>query len=314
MLLGSLVNDAAILAGSAVGLFLRFILRRSSRRSESENGIGDRLQKIVMQGLALCTMYIGISGSLKGQNTLLAILSLVIGAVIGEILDLDGAMNRAGNWVQKKVTHPGEESAASTVAEGFVTASLLFGVGAMSIVGSLNSGLLGDHTMLFAKSLLDGVSSVVFSVSFGIGVPLSAIAVFVYEALITLAASVLAPLLSDAVIAEMTCVGSLMIIGLALNMLGLTKIKVTPPFFFRSCFAGLCDGRSYINFEPGSLVRGGFFIEWKPRPDMHRGGALVLFHGERDIKRFAYVPDGVLFPHIGDHHPQLRYLPAQFPQ
>lgn len=227
MLLGSLVNGAAILAGSAVGLFLRFILRRSSRRSESENGIGDRLQKIVMQGLALCTMYIGISGSLKGQNTLLAILSLVIGAVIGEILDLDGAMNRAGNWVQKKVTHPGDESAVSTVAEGFVTASLLFGVGAMSIVGSLNSGLLGDHTMLFAKSLLDGVSSVVFSVSFGIGVPLSAIAVFVYEALITLGASVLAPLLSDAVIAEMTCVGSLMIIGLALNMLGLTKIKVT---------------------------------------------------------------------------------------
>ena len=226
MLLGSLVNGAAILAGSAVGLFLRFILRRSSRRSESENGIGDRLQKIVMQGLALCTMYIGISGSLKGQNTLLAILSLVIGAVIGEILDLDGAMNRVGNWVQKKVTHP-EEGAASTVAEGFVTASLLFGVGAMSIVGSLNSGLLGDHTMLFAKSLLDGVSSVVFSVSFGIGVPLSAIAVFVYEALITLGASVLAPLLSDAVIAEMTCVGSLMIIGLALNMLGLTKIKVT---------------------------------------------------------------------------------------
>ena len=131
----------------------------------------------------------------------------------------------------------------------------------MSIVGSLNSGLLGDHTMLFAKSLLDGVSSVVFSVSFGIGVPLSAIAVFVYEALITLAASVLAPLLSDAVIAEMTCVGSLMIIGLALNMLGLTKIKVTnfiPPFFFRSCFAGLCDGRSCVKFEPSPLVRRDF--------------------------------------------------------
>lgn len=102
MLLGSLVNGAAILAGSAVGLFLRFILRRSSRRNESENGIGDRLQKIVMQGLALCTMYIGISGSLKGQNTLLAILSLVIGAVIGEILDLDGAMNRAGTGCRKK--------------------------------------------------------------------------------------------------------------------------------------------------------------------------------------------------------------------
>ena len=114
----------------------------------------------------------------------------------------------------------------STVAEGFVAACLLFGVGAMSIVGSLNSGLLGDHSMLFAKSLLDGVSSIVFSVSFGIGVPLSAIAVFAYEALVTLAAGLLSPLLSEVVIAEMTCVGSLMIIGLSLNMLALTKIKV----------------------------------------------------------------------------------------
>lgn len=226
MLLGSFVNGIAILAGSAVGLFLRFILRRSSRSGDSGSAIGERLQKIVMQGLALCTMYIGISGALKGQNTLIAILSLVIGAVIGELLDLDGAMNRAGNWVQKKVSRPGSEGDTSTVAEGFVALCLLFGVGAMSIVGSLNSGLLGDHSMLFAKSLLDGVSSVVFSVSFGIGVPLSAIAVFAYEALVTLAASVLAPLLSDVVIAEMTCVGSLMIIGLSLNMLKLTKIKV----------------------------------------------------------------------------------------
>ena len=107
MLLGSLVNAAAILAGSAVGLLLRFFLRRSSRRSAGANGIGDRLQKTVMQGLALCTMYIGVSGALKGQNTLLAILSVVIGAVIGELLDLDRAMNRAGEWVQNRLTHPG---------------------------------------------------------------------------------------------------------------------------------------------------------------------------------------------------------------
>ena len=178
MLLGSLVNAAAILAGSAVGLLLRFFLRRSSRRSAGANGIGDRLQKTVMQGLALCTMYIGVSGALKGQNTLIAILSVVIGAVIGELLDLDRAMNRAGEWVQNRLTRPGSENANSTVAEGFVTASLLYVVGAMAIVGSLNSGLFGDHSMLFAKSLLDGISSVVFSVSFGIGVPLSAAAVF----------------------------------------------------------------------------------------------------------------------------------------
>lgn len=186
MLLGSFVNGIAILTGSAVGLFLRFILRRSSRSGESGRGLGERLQKIVMQGLALCTMYIGISGALKGQNTLIAILSLVIGAVIGELLDLDGAMNRAGNWVQKKVSRPGSEGNTSTVADGFVAACLLFGV----------------------------------------GVPFSAIAVFAYEALVTLAASVLAPLLSDVVIAEMTSVGSLMIIGLSLNILELTKIKV----------------------------------------------------------------------------------------
>lgn len=226
MLLGSLVNAAAILAGSAVGLLLRFFLRRSSRRSASANGIGDRLQKTVMQGLALCTMYIGVSGALKGQNTLIAILSVVIGAVIGELLDLDRAMNRAGEWVQNRLTHPGSENANSTVAEGFVTASLLFVVGAMAIVGSLNSGLFGDHSMLFAKSLLDGISSVVFSVSFGIGVPLSAAAVFCYQAIITLAASSLAPLLSDAVVAEMTCVGSLLIVAISLNILGITKIKV----------------------------------------------------------------------------------------
>lgn len=232
MLLGSIVNGIAILAGSAVGLLLRRFLRGSSgRRAGGGSRYGERVQKAVMQGLALCTMYIGISGSLKGQNTLLAILSMVIGVVIGEALDLDGALNRAGAWVQKKMTRsPPEDSGsgsdASSVAEGFVSATLLFGVGAMSIVGSLNSGLVGDHSTLFAKSMLDGISSVVFTVSFGIGVPLSAIVVFVYEAAVSLAAGVLAPVLSDTVIAEMTCVGSLLIVAISLNMLGITKIKV----------------------------------------------------------------------------------------
>ena len=236
MLLGSIVNAAAILAGSAVGLFFRWCVRRFSlRRAESGNPLGERLQKIVMQGLALCTMYICISGALKGQNALIAILSIVLGALLGEILDLDGAVNRLGNWIQKKLTRPDSEGETSSVAEGFVTATLLFGVGAMAIVGSLNSGLLGDHSMLFAKSLLDGISSVVFSVSFGIGVPLSAVCVFVYQAVITLAAGALAPLLSDAVIAEMSCAGSLLIIAISLNMLGITKIKVmnfVPAIFF----------------------------------------------------------------------------------
>ncbi len=236
MLLGSIVNAAAILAGSAVGLFFRWCVRRFSlRRAESGNSLGERLQKIVMQGLALCTTYIGIRGALKGQNALIAILSIVLGALLGEILDLDGAVNRLGNWVQKKLARSDAEGETSSVAEGFVTATLLFAVGAMAIVGSLNSGLLGDHSMLFAKSLLDGISSIVFSVSFGIGVPLSAVCVFVYQAVITLAAGALAPLLSDAVIAEMSCAGSLLILAISLNMLGITKIKVmnfVPAIFF----------------------------------------------------------------------------------
>lgn len=229
MLLGSTVNGIAILVGSAVGLLLRrFLYRSSGRRAGNGSRFGERAQKSVMQGLALCTMLIGISGSLKGQNTLLAILSMVIGVVIGEALDLDGALNRAGAWVQKKLTRSAgnAESNDSSVADGFVSATLLFGVGAMSIVGSLNSGLIGDHSTLFAKSMLDGISSIVFTVSFGIGVPLSAIVVFVYEAAISLAAGILAPVLNDTVIAEMTCVGSLLIIAISLNMLGITKIKV----------------------------------------------------------------------------------------
>lgn len=113
------------------------------------------------------------------------------------------------------------------MAEGFVTASLLFCVGAMAIVGALNDGLTGDHTTLFAKSLLDGIIAVVFASSLGIGVAFSAAAVFVYQGAIALLASVLAPYLQNgSTIAEMTCVGSLLIIALSLNMLGLTKIKV----------------------------------------------------------------------------------------
>ena len=227
MLIGSIVNVAAILAGSTVGLLLRWGIRRFSALVSTGSGqLGERLQSIIMQGLALCTTCMGISGSLKGQNSLIMILSMVIGALIGELLDLDGAMNRIGDWVQKKMSQFGPEDETSTIAEGFVTASLLYCVGAMSIVGALNSGLMGDHDMLFAKSLLDGTASIIFTVSLGVGVPLSAIAVFCYQVPITLAASVLSPFLGESVIAEMTCVGSLLILAISLNMLGITKIKV----------------------------------------------------------------------------------------
>ena len=170
--------------------------------------------------------YIGIDGCLKGENALIAILSMVIGSIIGELLDLDKRMRSLGDWVQARTAHLVHGGQSASVSEGFVTASLLFCVGAMAIVGALNDGLTGDHSTLFAKSLLDGISSIVYGASLGIGVAFSAVAVFLYQGLIALAASFLEPFLVESVIAEMTCVGSLMIAALALNMLGVTKIKV----------------------------------------------------------------------------------------
>lgn len=225
MLTGTIVNALAVLAGSAAGLLLAFLAKRFSKVLPTDSSdLGNRLQTVIMQGLALCTMYIGISGSLKGQNTLIAIISIALGALIGELLDLDRRIHRLGDWFQRKLSKVAGEN--SSVSEGFVTASLLFCVGAMSIVGALDSGLSGNHTTLYAKSLLDGISSIVFSASMGIGVALSIIVILLYQGSIAMLASVLAPLLSDAVIAEMSCVGSLLIIAISLNMLKITNIKV----------------------------------------------------------------------------------------
>ena len=179
-----------------------------------------------MQGVALCVMYLGISGCLEGNNSLIAILSMVLGALIGELLDLDKRMRSLGDWVQKRTEHLVTNGGQASISEGFVTASLLFCVGAMAIVGALQDGLTGDHSTLFAKSLLDGISSIVFGASLGLGVAFSAVAILLYQGSISLLASFLQPYLGDAVIAEMTCVGSLLIVALSLNMLGLTKIKV----------------------------------------------------------------------------------------
>ena len=226
MLTGTIINTLVILAGSAVGLGIHALAGRfSSVLGEKGARLGERLQALMMQGIALCVLYIGISGSLKGQNALAAILSMALGAILGELLDLDGRMNRLGQWVQRRTVRV-LKGGGGSVAEGFVTASLLFCVGAMSIVGALENGLTGNFDTLKAKSVLDGISSIIFASSLGVGVALSAVPVLLYQGLISLAAGVLSPLLGDAVIAEMTCVGSLLIVAMGLNMLGVTKIKV----------------------------------------------------------------------------------------
>lgn len=226
MLTGTIINALAILAGSAVGMGIHALAGRFSAVLGAKGvRLGERLQAIVMQGVALCVLYIGVTGSLKGQNTLVAILSMVIGAILGELLDLDSRMGKLGQWAQDKLSHI-LKSGGGSVAEGFVTAALLFCVGAMAIVGALENGLTGNFDTLKAKAVLDGVSAVVFASSLGIGVALSAGAVLIYQGAIALAAGALSPLLGEAVIAEMTCVGSLLIVALSFNMLGITKIKV----------------------------------------------------------------------------------------
>lgn len=210
-LVGVIVNVATVLLGSFIGLFFK-------------KGISKKYTDAVMTGIGLCTVLIGIQGMLKGENVLVAIISMVLGAIVGTALDIDKRLNQAGDFLSRKLKK--ENSSKINIAEGFVTASLLFCVGAMTIVGSLNSGLKGDHSMIFTKSVLDFFSSMMLSASLGIGVPFAAIFVFIFQGGIVLLAGLLEPLLSASAIAEITCVGSLMILALGLNLTGISKFKV----------------------------------------------------------------------------------------
>ncbi len=207
-MLGTIVNCVGVIIGSTVGLILK-------------KGLPDRLSDAIMQGLALCVMYIGISGAMEAQNILVVILSMAVGTLIGEGIDLDKQLGKLGDRLERSAG-----KSDGSIAKGFVAASLLFCVGAMTIVGSLQSGLTGNHETIFAKSLIDSIAAIVLTATFGIGVMLSAVFVLVYQGAITLCAGMLAPVLTDTIIAEMTCVGSLLIIGLSLNMLKVTKLKV----------------------------------------------------------------------------------------
>lgn len=209
-MIGVLVNVLTVVVGSTVGLLAKKL-------------IPDHWADFIMKGLALCVIYIGIDGAMSGQNALITIISMAIGAVIGVAVDFDKHLN---NFAERLENRFKKEDGQTTIAEGFVTASLVFCVGAMTIVGSLQAGLTGNNEMLFTKATLDLISSCIFAASLGIGVLLAAVFVFVFQGGIVLLAQVVEPFLGDAAIAEMTCVGSLLIIALGLNMLGITKLKV----------------------------------------------------------------------------------------
>lgn len=217
-MIGVIVNTLTVLAGSAVGLL-------------AKKAIPKDWTDFIFKGIALCVLYIGITGSMEGENTLIMILSMAIGAVVGALLDLDRHLNNLAYKLESRFKKEGEKT---TIAEGFVSASLLFCVGAMTIVGSLQAGLTGDNQMLFTKATLDGISSIVFAASFGIGVVFSAAFVFSFQGALVMLARLVEPFLDTQVISEMICVGSLLIIALSLNMLGITKLKVmnyTPAIF-----------------------------------------------------------------------------------
>jgi uncharacterized protein len=210
-LIGTLINVAAILAGSALGL----LLKRSFRKSIAD---------VVMQGLGLCVILIGLSGALKTGNVLLMILSVVVGGVTGALIGIDRRLNQLGEFAQRKLVR--NSNSENTFARAFVTASLVFCVGAMAVVGALDSGIRGDHSTLIAKSALDGVASIVFASALGPGVLLSAVPVLLYQGSIAMLGNLVAPLLSDTVVLEMSAVGGLLIVGIGVNMLLKSEIKV----------------------------------------------------------------------------------------
>ena len=212
-MLGVLVNTLTVLLGSAAGLLLK-------------KGIPEKITDTLMKGIGLCTVCIAVSGVIKGNNTLIMILSVVIGGLIGGLIDIDKWLNRLSAAIEKAASGKKKNGEKPDLAQGFISGSLMFCVGAMTVVGSLNAGLTGDNEMLYTKSLLDLISSCVLSATLGPGVVLSALFVLVFQGGIALAAGFAAPYLSDSAVAEMTAAGSVLILGLGLNILGITKIKI----------------------------------------------------------------------------------------
>ena len=219
--LGTIVNMAAILIGSGIGLFLK-------------NGIPKRLQTTISGAVGLCVVFVGITGAIKGlmsvsgttfetKDTLVVVICMAVGAAIGEWLNLEQRMENLGDWVKSKLP---KGASTSNFTEAFVSTSLVFCIGAMAIVGSIEDGLNHDCTMLFTKAVMDGVLSVVFAASMGIGVAFSMFPIGIYQGGITLLAGLVKPYLTDLMIGRLSCIGSILIFALGLNLTIGTKIKI----------------------------------------------------------------------------------------
>jgi len=210
-MLGVIVNAIAIMVGAFAGLFVK-------------NGLSVRFKTMISNSVGLACSFVGLSGAMGGltggkAHPVLFIISMVIGGLLGEWIDIDARLNGFGMFVEKKV-------GASGFSKGFVSASLLFCVGSMAIIGSIEAGVVGNYNTLFAKSVLDGITSIVLAASYGFGVIFSGISVFLYQGAITLMAGVVQGFLTDDMIREISIVGGILITAIGIDLLGIKKFKV----------------------------------------------------------------------------------------
>lgn len=207
-MLGTIVNSLAVVLASLLGISLK-------------NGIKEEYQNTIMDGIGLAVIIIGIMGGIKSQNIVLVVVSLAIGSIMGEKLDIEGRLDRLGKKAEK-LFGKGD----SNFSNAFVSATLVYCIGAMAIVGALESGLTGNHQTLFAKSALDGISAIIFASTMGIGTAFSAIPIFIYQGSMTLLANYVKDILTPEVITEMSAVGGILIMAIGINLLNIKKIKV----------------------------------------------------------------------------------------
>lgn len=220
-MLATIINAGLILLGSLLGLLFK-------------HRISQRFSATIIQGLALCVCFIGISSAIKTTDTMCMILCMVLGILVGEAIDIEARLDRAGELLKKKL---GQEGENNRFTEGFVTASLLYCVGSMAVMGALRAGIYGDYSILISKGVLDGVSAITFAAAMGLGVAFSAIPVLVYQGGLTLLFATVGPVLGEATVVEMSAVGGAVIFAIGLNMLGVGQGKLRvgnmlPAIFF----------------------------------------------------------------------------------
>lgn len=209
-MLATIINAALVLLGSVIGLLFK-------------NRISRRVTDTITQGLVLCVIFIGTTSAIKTADSLCMILSMVFGILVGELVDIEKRLDQMGEFLRSKLHQEGD---GGRFTEGFVTASLLYCVGSMAVMGALQAGIYGDYSILISKGVLDGITSITFAAAMGMGVAFSALPVLIYQGALTLIFAAMGPVLEEAVVLEMSAVGGAIIFAIGLNMLNLSKVKL----------------------------------------------------------------------------------------